>query len=108
MATKISRILNIVLGILFIPFALFCFLLQMTGEIAIGATNPVFVVLIKIICLIYLLIPLFYLIGVILSIVLRKKGHAVWSIVVQCIPLVLWILNSVLLEVFCAYIPSGL
>ncbi len=88
-------VFNIVLGVLYIPFSFFCFLLLMASEATIGATNPIYICMIDIFCFVDFFIPLLCLVGIALSIWFRKKGYSILSFVIQFLPLIVFVLNFV-------------
>ena len=94
---KIGTVFNIILGVSYIPLSLFSWLLQMASESTIDATNPLYITLIEIFCIISLIIPFLCIAGIIVSLILRKKGYSISSFVVQFLPLVIFILNIILL-----------
>ena len=94
---KIGAVFNIILGVSYIPLSLFSWLLQMASESTIDATNPLYITLIEIFCIISLIIPFLCIAGIIVSLILRKKGYSISSFVVQFLPLVIFILNIILL-----------
>ena len=96
---KAGFICNTILSILYIPVSFFSFLSFMASELTIGYTNRVFIILINIYCLISMLIPLFCIVGILISVILRKKGHSVLSFVVQFLPLIIFGVNLLLLVV---------
>ncbi len=96
---RIGKFFNLIVGILYIPLSLFSWLLQMASESTMGATNPLYIYLINIFCVIAFLIPLLCIAGILLSIVFRRKGRSVFSFVIQFLPLVIFLLNLLLLAV---------
>ncbi|MBR5121600.1 MAG: hypothetical protein IKU89_03540 [Oscillospiraceae bacterium] len=96
---KIGKIFNIILGVTYIPLSLFSWLLQMASESTIDATNSIYIPLINAFCVICFIIPLLCIAGIIISVILRKKGYSKSSFIVQFIPLVIFILNLFLLFV---------
>ena len=94
---KIGAVFNIILGVSYIPLSLFSWLLQMASESTIDATNPLYITLIGIFCIISFIIPFLCIAGIIVSLILRKKGCSISSFVVQFLPLVIFILNIILL-----------
>ena len=96
---RIGKFFNLFLGILYIPLSLFSWLLQMASESTMCATNPLYINLINIFCVIAFLIPLLCIAGILLSIVFRRKGCSVFSFVIQFLPLVIFLLNLLLLAV---------
>lgn len=94
---KIGTVFNIILGVTYIPLSLFSWLLQMASESTIDATNPLYITLIEIFCIISFIIPFLCIAGIIVSLILRKKGYSVSSFVVQFLPLVIFALNLILL-----------
>lgn len=94
---KLSRLFNIILGVIYIPLSLFSWLLQMASESTTDATNPLYVSLIEIFCIISFIIPLLCIVGIIVSVILRKKGFSISSFVIQFLPLAIFILNLILL-----------
>ncbi len=69
----------------------------MASEGTIDATNPVYINLINIFCIISFVIPFLCVAGIVGSFILRKKGHNILSLVIQFVPLVIFILNMILL-----------
>lgn len=96
---KLGVVFNIVLGIFYLPFSFFCFILLMASELTIGATNPVYIRMIDIFCFVDFFIPLLCLVGIALSIWFRKKGYSILSFVIQFLPLAVFALNLVFLFV---------
>lgn len=94
---KIGTVFNIILGVTYIPLSLFSWLLQMASEGTIDATNPLYISLIEIFCIISFIIPFLCIAGIIASLILRKKGYSISSFVVQFLPLVIFALNLILL-----------
>ena len=94
---KAGKVLNIVLGIVYIPLSFISWLLPMVSESIIGATNPIFITLVEILCAISFAIPFLSVAGIVVSVILRIKGRSVVSFVVQFLPLVLFVLNLILL-----------
>ena len=90
---KLGVVLNIVLGVFYLPFSFFCFILLMMSEATIGATNPIYICMIDIFCFVEFFIPLLCLVGIALSIWFRKKGYSVLSFVIQFLPLFIFALN---------------
>lgn len=96
---RVGFVFNIILGVLYCPFSLFSLLMMMASESTIGVTNSLYISLIDVFCVMCALIPLFCIISIVLSIVLRKKKHSVLSFVIQFLPLVIFALNAVLLAI---------
>lgn len=96
---KLGTLFNLILGITYIPLSLFSWLLQMASESTMDATNPVYITLINIFCIISFVIPLLCITGIILSVFFRKKGYSIFSFVIQFIPLLIFILNIIFLFV---------
>lgn len=90
---KVGRVFNIILSVLYVPLSLFSWLLAMASEATIDATNQLFITLINVFCGITMTIPLLCVVGIMWSVLLRKKGYSVISFVVQFLPLVIFILN---------------
>lgn len=93
---KVSVVLNIILGVTYIPLSLFSWLLQMASESAIDATNQLYISLIEIFCVISFIIPFLCAAGIIVSVILRKKGLSIFSFIIQFLPLVIFVLNLIL------------
>ena len=91
-----NRILNIVLGILYIPLSFFSFLSGMLSEAIIGATNPLFITLMYIFYVIALLIPVLCWVGLFLSVSFSRKGRGIHALVAQLLPLGIFLLNWLL------------
>lgn len=96
---KIGKYFNLILGVLYVPISLFSWLLPMVSESTMSATNPLYINLINIFCVIAFLIPLLCIAGILSSILIRRKGHSVFSFVIQFLPLVIFLLNFLLLAV---------
>ena len=94
---KIGKVFNIVLSVVYIPLSLFSWLLQMASEGTIDATNPLYITLIEIFCIISFIIPFLCIAGIIISVIFRKKGYSKCSLVIQFLPLVIFALNIMLL-----------
>lgn len=94
---KIGRIFNWILGAAYIPLSFFSWLLQMASEGTLDATNPLYINLIEIFCMIAFIIPLLCVAAIVMSVVLRRRGHSMLSFVIQFLPLVIFILNLILL-----------
>lgn len=94
---KAGYICNIILSIVYISISFLSWLLFMASEATIGATNQVFIAMINLFCFITLTIPLLCILGIFLSVRLRKRGHSIWSFVVQFIPAVVFGINLLLL-----------
>ena len=104
---KIGTVFNIILGASYIPLSLFSWLLQMASESTMDATNPLYITLIEIFCIISFIIPFLCVAGIIVSVILRKKGYSKSSFIVQFVPLVIFILNLILLFVT-DFIPTAI
>ena len=94
---KPGRILNVILGIIYVPLSLFSWLSQMISEGTIGATNQLYIALVDIFCVIAFFVPLLCAAGILISAILRRKGRYILSFVIQFLPLIIFILNLVLL-----------
>lgn len=94
---KLGRILNVILGITYVPLSLFSWLSQMVSEGTIGATNQSYIALVDIFCMVAFIIPLLCIAGIFVSVLLRRKGYSTLSFVIQFVPLLIFILNWVLL-----------
>ena len=104
---KLGRMFNIILTVLYVPLSLFSWLMQMVSVDTIDATNPVYITWINIFCIISFLIPLLCIAGIVVSVLLRRKGHTVPSFIVQFIPLAVFILNLAFLF-FADFIPKAI
>lgn len=69
----------------------------MASEGTLDAINPLYISLVKLFCLISFIIPFLCVAGIIISIVLRKREYIILSIIIQFLPLVVFILNLILL-----------
>lgn len=96
---KLGIVFNIILGIAYIPFSFFCWLSLMISEITIGATNPLYLHIVDLFCIVDFFIPLLCLIGIVLSVIFRAKGYSVLSFVIQFAPIIVFILNLFLLYI---------
>ena len=104
---KISKVFNLILGVIYIPLSFFSWLMQMASEMTIDATNPLFINLVNIFCVVSFFIPILCVVGIVLSAIFRKKGHSISSIIFQFLPLVIFMLNLLLL--FCTdFIPHNI
>lgn len=92
---KIGTVFNIVLAIAYIPLSLFSFLMQMLSETTIGATNPLYIALVEIICAIALVVTLLCPVAIAASAILRMKGCSKASFITQFIPLGLFVVNMI-------------
>ncbi len=104
---KVSMILNWILGVTYIPLSFFSWLLTMASEGTIDATNPFYINLMNVFCFIAFSVPLLCVAGISVSILLRKKGRHILSIIIQFLPLVVFILNVILLA-FTESLPATL
>lgn len=96
---KASKFFNIVLGVVYVPMSLFSWLLTMASEGTMGATNPTYITLLHIVCVVAFAIPVLCVLGLVLSVIFRKKGHALASLVIQFVPLGIFLLNVLLLAI---------
>lgn len=96
---KTSKTFNVVLSAFYVPLSLFSWLLQMASEGTIDATNPLHISLINIFCVVAFFVPFLCIAGIVLSVVLRRKGHNVLSFHIQFLPLVVFVLDLILLAV---------
>ena len=96
---RITEITNIILAILYVPFSIYCFLLQMASENTLGAVNQLYITLIEIFSLVTAFIPVFCIAGIVLSVILRNKGCFKLSFAIQFLPVIIFALNMVLLSV---------
>ncbi len=99
-SSKLSRtsfVLNIVLAVLYVPLALFSFLLFMVSEITIGAADQTYVLLVMIFCWISLAVPLLCAVCLICSAILRRREKVIAALSVQLLPLAVFVLNLVYL-----------
>ena len=94
---KLGIVFNVVLSVFYIPFSLFCFLALMLSEMAIGATNPTYICIIDVFCMVDFFIPLLCIVGIVLSVWFRKKGKSIWSFVIQFLPLIVFALDLIFL-----------
>ena len=88
-----------ILAIGYIPLSFFSFFMQMAGESAIDATNPVYVLLVDIFVIVAGLIPLLCMISVCLWGFFKKKGRSTFAKVWLLLPLIVFVLNVLLLEI---------
>lgn len=95
----VGLVFNIVLGTLYVPLSIFCWLLTMASESTIDATNPAYINMVNIFCTICFFIPFICAASIALSVVLRIKKHRVISFLIQFLPIVLFGLNLLLLYV---------
>lgn len=94
---KVGRVFNIILSVTYIPLSIFSWLSQMASESTIGATNPLYISLIEIFCAVSFIVPLLCIAGIIMSVVLRKKGYSIIAFIIQFFPLLIFVLNLILL-----------
>lgn len=95
---KIGVVFNCILGVLYIPVSFFSWILLMASEMKIGATNPVYIGIVDVFCVVSFFVPLLSVVGIVLSVCLRKK-YSVLSFVIQFVPLIVFVLNFLLLGV---------
>ena len=94
---KVSTTLNWLLGIIYIPLSFFSWMLQMASEGTIDATNSTYIGLINVFCFIAFIIPLLCVMGIVISVILRKRRHYISSLIIQFLPLLVFIGNLILL-----------
>lgn len=96
---KLGRLFNLILGVIYIPLSFFSWLLQMASEGTFDANNPLYITLIEIFCFIAFIIPILCIAGILMSVILRRRGHSMLSFVIQFLPLVIFILNLILFAI---------
>ena len=89
----VSLVCNIILGVLYLPIAVYSFISLMVSELTVDVTTCAYIVCIDIFCVVSVLIPFLWLAGIILSLVFRLKGRSVLSLVIQFIPVMLFVQN---------------
>lgn len=92
----ISRITQNILFILYIPLAVYSWLMSMASEGAIGATNGLYIFLANLVCWLSIPIALFFFFGMIQSLILRSKGEYKRAMLWQFLPLAFFLLNCAL------------
>jgi len=95
---KVGVIFNTVLSILYFPLSAFSMLMFMASEATIGATNQLYIMLIRIFCYITITVPLICIISITLSVILRIKGKSIASFCIQFLPIIVFILNLLFLS----------
>lgn len=71
----------------------------MAADGTIDATNPLYISLVTIFCIIAFIVPFLCIAGVVVSKILRKKEKPVAAVIVLCLPFVIFLLNLGLLAV---------
>ena len=85
---SISLVTQNVLFALYIPLSVFSWLMGMASEGAIGATNGLYVFLVRFVGWLSVPAALFFFVGMIQSLILRSKGEYVRAMVWQFAPLI--------------------
>lgn len=93
----VGLVFNIVLGTLYVPFSVVCWLFMMASESTIDATNPTYINLVDVFCVVSFIIPFLCAASIVLSVVLRIKKHRVISFLIQFLPIVVFGMNLLLL-----------
>lgn len=93
----VGLVFNVVLGTLYVPLSIFCWLLMMASESTIDATNPAYINLVNVFCIVSFIIPFLCAASIALSVVLRIKKHRVISFIIQFLPVAVFGLNLLLL-----------
>ena len=99
----ISLVTQNILFILYIPLAVFSWLMGMGSEGAIGAANGLYIFLANLVGWLSFPVSLFFFMGMIQSLILRGKGKYGKAIIWQFLPLAFFLLNcglSVLSDMF--------
>lgn len=91
-------ILNGVMALLYVPFSFFSFLLIMTTESTMDATNELYINLVNIFSTVCFFIPLLCVISIALSVVLRIKRHRIIAFIVQFIPIIVFGINLLIIS----------
>jgi len=97
----VSLVTQNILFILYIPLAIFSWLMGMASENAIGAANGLYSFLANLVCRLRLAKNMLFFLGMIQSLVLRGKGEYKRAMIWQFLPLAFFLMNcalSVLLE----------
>ena len=89
----ISRITQNVLFVLYIPLAVYSWLMGMASEGAIGAANGLYVFLANLVSWLSIPVSLFFFMGMIQSLILRSKGKYKGAMLWQFLPLAFFLLN---------------
>ncbi len=92
----ISLVTQNVLFILYIPLAVFSWLMGMGSEGAIGATNGLYIFLANLVSWLSIPVSLFFFMGMIQSLILRSKGKYGKAMLWQFLPLAFFLLNCAL------------
>ena len=82
--------LNRILGIAYVPFLLFSFLMGMGSDAAAGATHPLYVFLYNAVSYIMPISGLLTIPAIFLSVSWRREGRSIPSFIVQFAPLILF------------------
>lgn len=97
----ISLFTQNILFVLYIPLAIFSWLMGMASEGAAGAANSLYIFIMNLVGWLSIPAALFFFAGMIQSLILRSKGQYKRAIVWQFLPMAAFLLNcglSVLLE----------
>ncbi len=97
----VSLVTQNILFILYIPLAIFSWLMGMASENAIGAANGLYSFLANLVAWLSVPVSLLFFLGMIQSLVLRGKGEYKRAMIWQFLPLAFFLMNcalSVLLE----------
>ena len=89
----ISLVTQNILFILYIPLAVFSWLMGMGSEGAIGATNGPYIFLVNLVAWLSIPVSLFFFMGMIQSLILRSKGKYGKAMLWQFLPLAFFLLN---------------
>ena len=92
----ISRITQNVLFILYIPLAVYSWLMGMASEGAIGAANDLYVFLANLVSWLSIPVSLFFFMGMIQSLILRSRGEYKRAMLWQFLPLAAFLMNCAL------------
>ena len=94
---KITFVLNIVLGILYVPLSGFSLLLLMASEGNEGKSEW-FHMLLKVFGYSVISIPLYCILAIVLSVIFRKKGKSLLAFLIQFLPILVFALNLIFLK----------
>ena len=100
----ISLVTQNILFVLYVPLAVFSWLMGMSSEGAIGAANGWYIFLANLVSWLSIPVSLFFFVGMIQSLILRSKSRYGRAMLWQLMPLAFFLLNCALAELL-DYIP---
>ncbi len=96
---KVGMLFNIILSIIYVPMSFVGMLGIMMSDGIISTTNQLYANLISIFCYISMATPILCIAGIILSIMLRKRGKSILAFFIQFMPLIIFLLDLLFLYI---------